>query len=280
MTYQNEHESQYGADRSARTRSSGCTWTSGANGADYATQGRVDPEPDAVLAKVARTEETAPLSPGWSLPDLALAMRRLGVPFEDRSGAGWAGVRAAHAAGLGIVLQGDSDRFPDGTCSGAFDGDHAVFVPGAELDRADGAWRYDDPICPSARYAPEATLRAYAEKLAPAVRFGVFVSEVEVLTVTRYGPWTVDIAKGTQIYDLAGRPDIRAGGPRNDTPAPSETTIDGVTYLVVVVNRSDVLQYELVRPGDPGVSDRRLVGGPKAYSVTVGGKVAGTVTLP
>ena len=57
----------------------------------------LDPTPDEVLGKVKRTEETNPATPGWSLADLDLAMSRMGVPFEIRSGQDWAGVRKARA---------------------------------------------------------------------------------------------------------------------------------------------------------------------------------------
>lgn len=173
--YVNPHRSQYDVGCSARTRRSGCTWTSGANGADASTGGVHSATPDQVLAEVRPAEETNPLSPGWSLRDLGLAMERMGVPFDVRSGSGWAGVRAAHDAGLYVVLQGDSDRFGNATCSGRFDGDHAI---GVHPDELVGDWRIDDPICPSARYEAEATLRAYAAKLSPTILFGVFLLPV------------------------------------------------------------------------------------------------------
>lgn len=177
--YVNRHESQYQPGASSRTRKSGCSWTSAANGADAATGGRIDPEPDAVLAKVKISEETSPRTPGWSLADVELAMKRLGVPFDERSGRGWDAVVAAHKAGLYIVLQGDSDQFGNGTCSGDFDGDHAIGVHPAE-DRL-GRWRIDDPICPGARYESPVVLRRYAEKFLKAVRFGVFTTPVPVI---------------------------------------------------------------------------------------------------
>lgn len=177
--YQGEHEYQYKPTNSAITRGSGCSWVSGATGADYATGGRIDPTPDQVHRKVKPEDETNPQTPGWSLIDLRNAMRALGVPFEDRTGKGWAAVKAARKAGLYIVLQGDSDRFPDG-CSGKFDGNHAIGIPPDDTN-AKGEWAIDDPICPSKTYEPEATLRAYAEKLSRGVWFGVFTTPVPVL---------------------------------------------------------------------------------------------------
>lgn len=176
--YAPTHHSQYEPGSSGRTRVSGCSWTSAANGADASTGGRLDPTPDQVLALVAPSEETNPLTPGWSLQDVDLAMSRLGVPFEIRSGQGWTGVIAALDAGLYVVLQGDSDRFADG-CSGAFDGDHAI---GVHPDRdSAGLQRIDDPICPTARFERRAVLRAYAEKFEPSVSFGVFTTPVPLL---------------------------------------------------------------------------------------------------
>lgn len=173
--YVNDHESQYGQDRSPRTRSSGCTWTSGANGADASTGGRVDPEPDVVLATVARHEETNPMSPGWSLDDLALAMSRLSVPFVTRSGT-WSQLRADHDHGYYIVLQGDSDVFPSG-CSGAFDGDHAI---GIHPDDSSDDWLIDDPICDASRRETESVLERYATKFSGSstIRYGVFTRPV------------------------------------------------------------------------------------------------------
>ncbi len=171
--YAGRHRSQYDGSPLANQN---CTPTSGANGARAATGGRIDRSGGQIRALVAKSEETNPLTPGWSLPDLDLAMERLGVPFEIRAG-GWAGVVAAHEAGLFVALQGDSDQFADATCSGAFDGDHCVGLhPGTY---ADGTWPLADPICPARRPEQPATLRAYAELLGgTAFRFGVFSTPV------------------------------------------------------------------------------------------------------
>lgn len=284
MTYYNQHESQYGADRSLRTRQSGCTWTSLANGVDYATRGVKDPEPDSILSLVRIVEETNPATPGWSLADAKLAMDRLGVPFENRSGQGWLGVLQARSDGLGIVLQGDSDRFGNNTCSGAFDGDHAIFVHPVLL--ADGRWRIDDPICSTFRTETESVLRSYAEKFDASISFGVFTEKPDMVKVTKYGPWTVDIAVGKQLYDLAGNPLIKVARAQNDIQAPNETVIGTTTYVQVALTTGGSYQYVLVKASD--ISDRRAVTGPKPYTVdlklTVGGKpvtvTTGPLTLP
>lgn len=160
-----------------------CTPASGANGAKAATGGAVAKTAAQIRALVARREETNPDTPGWSLPDLELAMGRLGVPFDNRTGHGWAALQAARAAGLYVVLQGDSDRFGDASCSGAFDGDHCIGVhPNTDGTR----WWIDDPICPTGRWEEEATLRAYATKLYPTIRFGVFVKPVPKIAPITY----------------------------------------------------------------------------------------------
>lgn len=173
--YLNRHISQYGAGWKPITRTSGCTWTSGANGIDAQSGGKRTATPDEVHAKVKRTEETSPATPGWSLPDLDLAMARMGIGFETRIGAGWTALRKLHDTGHYIVLQGDSEVFSDATCSGTFDGDHCIGVHPAEDG---GRWRIDDPICAAARYESEAVLQRYAERLAPSTRFGYFTTPV------------------------------------------------------------------------------------------------------
>ena len=179
--YTPRHLSQYDPGCSAITRSSGCTWTSGAMGIDAQSGGKVTKTPDQVHALVPRGDETSPATPGWSLDDLHLAMLRMKpqVPFRVRSGSGWTALRQAHDAGHYIVLQGDSDVFSDATCSGAFNGDHAIGVHPNE--DATGRWRIDDPICKTSRYETWQTLERYAEKFAPSIRWGEFTNPVPLL---------------------------------------------------------------------------------------------------
>lgn len=160
-----------------------CTPTSGANGARAATGGRVDKSGAEIRALVKVSEETNPATPGWSLDDLQLAMGRLGVRYEIRRGV-WSNIVSAHDTGLAIALQGDSDQFSDGTCSGAFDGDHCVAIhPGTY---GNGDWSLADPICKGRRPEKPAVLRDYATKFAAKVagrptsviRYGVFLDPV------------------------------------------------------------------------------------------------------
>lgn len=176
------HRSQYDPGCSTVTRHSGCTWTSGANGVDAISAGRKRPTPDAVHALVPNAQETNPGTPGWSMPDLARAMSRYGVGFANRSGDGWAAVIAWLKAGHYVVLQGDSDQFGNATCSGSFDGDHAIGVHPNHRE-VDGVrqWWINDPICPAGRWERETVLQRYAVKLHASVLFGVFSQPVPVI---------------------------------------------------------------------------------------------------
>jgi hypothetical protein len=176
--YQPRHEYQLAPTNTPVTRHSGCTWTSGATGADASTGGAKDRSPDYVHTLVKRGEETNPDKPGWSLGDLRLAMTRLGVTFDVRIGQGWGNLVAVHDAGHYVVLQGDSDQFGNNTCSGMFDGDHCIGIrPGT----TQGRWLIDDPICQAARSESPATLLRYARKFDPGIRFGVFLQKVPVV---------------------------------------------------------------------------------------------------
>lgn len=230
--YLPHHRCQY--DYSSFTAVNGCTWTSGATGADASTGGRVNVSPDQVKAKVKRTEETNPLSAGWSMGDLDLAMSRLGVPFANRTGGQWGDVLTALDDGLYVVLQGDSDQFGNATCSGSFDGDHAV---GLHPKRDSlGRQGMNDPICRSMRYETRATLREYAEKLArrigeyPRLRFGAFTipvplelpdtsTEDTVYSIKGVdGPFPATVRAGTPYYPSASADDPT--GTINDAARP------------------------------------------------------------
>lgn len=187
--YLNPHRSQYEVGASTVTRHEGCGWTSAANGANAATGGKVNLSPDQVHALVPKAEEQNPNTPGWSLADVKKAMTKAGVPFEVRSGQGWATVvQALDVAHLDVVLQGDSDRFSNNTCSGAFDGNHAIAVhPASRLVNGLRQRWIDDPICPTGRWEYEYILRNYAVKFWATVMFGVFTTPVpRVYTPTRY----------------------------------------------------------------------------------------------
>lgn len=179
--YINAHRTQY--DGVPHNISAGCTWTSLANGADAATGGRVSRTPSQVHALVPNDKETNPATPGWSIPDAVAAAAKLGVPLLERTGRGWAAVVDAWNRGLEVLLQGDSDQFGDGTCSGKFNGDHALVVHPAFriVDGRRQRW-IDDPICPTGRWEYESVLRAYAAKLSAGIRVAIFTTPVPKVT--------------------------------------------------------------------------------------------------
>lgn len=189
--FEGKHRSQLDGSVLA---SENCTPTSGANGARASTGGRVDKSGGEIRTLLSKQEESDPKTPGWSLGDLRRAMQRLGVPYANRTGT-WASVEATLRSGLFVVLQGDSDQFPNGTCSGVFNGDHCVGLhPG---DGADGTWLLADPMCKARRREKRAILQAYAEKLAggTTLRFGVFTTPVPqeddvTITAVKGEDWT------------------------------------------------------------------------------------------
>lgn len=169
------HQSQLEPGNSAITKSSGCTWTSLANGISATTAGRNHPTPDFVHAQVRRTEETSPSTPGWSLPDADLAAMRLGFVLNNQTHSGFAAVKAALAAHHYVLLQGDSDQFGNATCSGVFDGDHCIGIwPRTKVEGGVTYWLIDDPICPTSRWERVSVIERYAEKLDANVRFASF----------------------------------------------------------------------------------------------------------
>ena len=185
--YVGPHQSQYQAGASAITRTSGCTWTAGANGIDDSTGGHQKPTPDALHNKLPRSHETNPATPGWSLPDLHTASVLWGVAFIDRTNVGYAGVtgwnglKRALAAGRYVVAQGDSDQFSNSTCSGAFNGDHAIGIsPKTRVVAAGRQHWIDDGICKTGRWEYDAVIYRYCKKLAGSgpLRWGAFVAAV------------------------------------------------------------------------------------------------------
>lgn len=195
------HQSQYQPGADLITRKAGCTWTSLANGIAATTGGTHHPTPDEVHDLVARSEEQAPTTPGWSLPDAVLAASRYGIGFQDHTGEGWTAVVEAHGNRHYVLLQGDSDQFGAATCSGTYDGDHCIGIhPQSKTEGGHLYWWIDDPICPTGRWERPAVLLAYAAKLWRNIRFGLFTQPVP-----RPG-WEVDIAPDTTFatFDVAG----------------------------------------------------------------------------
>jgi hypothetical protein len=177
--YTGPHQTQYG-NQSNITHTSGCTWTAGANGIDDSSGGKKKPTPDDLHGRLAKHLETSPGSAGWSLPDLERATynyaKSAGMPgliCVNRTNAGflsaygWAGIKKAWSYGRYVVIQGDSDRFGDNTCSGKFNGDHAIGVsPKQRTYNGKSQHWINDGICPTGRWEYDAIILSYAKKLA------------------------------------------------------------------------------------------------------------------
>jgi len=188
--YTGRHQSQYAPGESSLTRKSGCTWVAGANGIEDTSGGKKQPDGDRLHEFLKRSEETSPATPGWSMPDLEKATGRYakaagmsGLTCVNRTDAGflgvhgWAGIKKAWAYGRYVVIQGDSDRFGNNTCSGAFNGDHAIGVsPKQRMVNGRPQRWINDGICPSGRWEYESIIYSYAKKLAGsrALRWGAF----------------------------------------------------------------------------------------------------------
>lgn len=256
LFYAGIHRTQFDGSPGA---SEACVPTSGANGARASSGGKVDDSGGQVHALVPKSQETDPHTAGWSLEDLDRAMGKLGVGFEIRHGT-FVDVLVALDAGHIVALQGDSDQFPNGTCSGVFNGNHCVAVhPGRY---SDGSRLLADPICKQRRPETEAVLKHYVEKFAggTAIRFGLFTTPVPLLanppaatpqeskvkvTATVYQEWTAQPTHGV----LRATP---------DRAAPITATLPAGT---VVVSRAEA--------EDPHGNHWRLVAWP-AGSRTVG----------
>lgn len=204
--YEGPHRTQF--DGSPK-EGEGCTPTSGANGARAATGGKVDMTGGQVRALVKSAEETDPFTKGWSMPDLDLAMSRVKpnpVPFVIGTG-GWEGVREARASRKMVVAQGISAEFPNGTCSGVFDGAHCVAI---HPDINGSLWLLADPICKRRRWETEATLRRYASSFRQSISFGVFTSPVPFLVpppVVAPTGW-IHVTGSFFLYTVRGNPTI------------------------------------------------------------------------
>lgn len=173
------HASQYGVGCSTVTRREGCVWTTVTNGIRSISGGRYRPTPDAIHNLLPKAQETNPLTPGWSITDAIKAAGRYGVHLNDHTGEGWEALVAFHDAGKFVLVQGDSDQFPNGTCSGAFDGDHCIGItPQSKVEEGERWFYIHDPVCDEGRWAKEAVLKRYASKLYAGIRFAVFVQSV------------------------------------------------------------------------------------------------------
>lgn len=210
-----------------------CSPTSAANGANNATGGGVAMTGGQVRALIPRSAETDPHSPGWSIPDVDHAMAKVGVGFTNHSQQGWGAALTLLAQGHYLAVQGDSDQFPNGTCSGRFNGNHCIGIhPGTRIVDGERQHWIDDPICQTGRWEYDRVLRAYATKLDPQVRFGAFTTPVPRAAATRY---VVTIGA-----DLS---DAEAKLPKNHTPlysAPGGHRVGAVSKATYICTRRKV----------------------------------------
>lgn len=217
--YVQPHISQY--DYSAYTAQNGCTWTAGANGIGATSGGRYHPNPDYLHSLVDKSEETNPFTAGWSIPDLRLACSRYGMSLVDRSGKGWDDVIAQLLEGHYCVVQGVSAQFPNTTCSGEFNGGHAIGTnPKHRQHNGRRQWWIDDGICADGRWEDEDVLKRYAQALNFGIQYGAFLGRVPQVDVepvnTAGGNVTIryaavaatsnvmQLADGQRLYDRPG----------------------------------------------------------------------------
>jgi hypothetical protein len=258
MTY--VHVSQYAPTASDTTRHSGCTWSSGASGVAATTGGAKHPTPDAIHALVARSEETSPTTPGWSIPDLALALRRYGIGFVDHSGEGWAAAKLILAKRHYLVVQGVSAVFADSTCSGAFEGAHAIGIHPLTKTEAGVLWRWiNDPICPAGRWERDSVLERYAEAYSPTVRFGAFTDPVPPTT------YRLRIGANAVVRLASVTPTGRISGWTNDRWGDTAST---APCRAPVVKRGTVSGSATVAYVTAGKYARRWVGIGRGVTVT------------
>jgi hypothetical protein len=224
--YVNAHSSQYQLGASTITRAAGCTWTSGVNGVDAVTGGRNRPTPDQLHGLLDRSEEVAPTTPGWALPDVKRALGRYGMQFEDHTGEGWDALIAALDDNHYVLAQGDSDQFANTTCSGDFDGDHCIGIHPKKKVELGVTWRWiDDPICKTARWEREDVLRRYVEKLWSTVRFGMFTQRVPQIPKPAPKPPTPTLRYGARAlaHPVAKTVRVRRGRQANVRSRPTRS---------------------------------------------------------
>lgn len=192
VLYVQPHVTQFDGDK---RQGSACVPASLANGVGATTGGARRPAAGVIHALVAPHEEASP-APGWNTEDADLAMQRYGMAFHPVEG--WAALKEAHDAGHYIIVQGDSDRFSNSTCSGAFDGLHCIGAhPKETTINGKVAWWIDDPICKTGRWELEERIRVYADALpTPTIRGGIFDSKVPAVPVAPPNPPTVVLRFG------------------------------------------------------------------------------------
>jgi len=107
------------------------------------------------------------LEGGTDLYDMRAAWSSYGETLTIRTGAGWEGVKAAHAERRAIIAQGE------GEVPGAqtFDGGHACVI-GPET-HADGRWLFSDPLADGWQWVEPSAIRSWMERWESSCAFAV-----------------------------------------------------------------------------------------------------------
>lgn len=254
-TYVQPHVSQF--DHSTYAPSN-CTPASLANGIAAVSGGLTLPTAGDVRKLVARREETNPGTPGWSLEDARLAASRMSIGLSVLSGEGWPRLRRERQQKGYVLLQGDSDQFGNGTCSGAFDGDHCI---GIHPQTIGSRWWIDDPICAKGRWEEESVLLRYARKLEPTIRFAVLQASVPELSHFRL---EIEAHATVRAYTLSVNPsgakpgvirdwsDYPWGAKASSAPCSGPKRLRYKTsYVTAVLVTQGIFAGKWVRVGDP-----------------------------
>lgn len=242
-----------------------CTFSSGAMALDYHTRGRIS-----VWGGTLEQHQNDHIG-GGDLYDLALAWSFYGQVLTQGTG-GWAGVKAALAAGRAVVLQGDYDQFVGAnSCQSGFNGPHAI-----SLFPSRSVWALvGDPLCKDFKVISEKTVRAYAEKLNPRVQFAMSRSQPEVEPKPEETDMKLTAVKGEDWVPAGGiRRPYRATPNRAAAVAgyiePGQivrsiaeaTTVDGNSWRLTEVNASPAwllrADFNPVTPGGDPVVDAGL----------------------
>lgn len=250
--YLNKHITQFDGSRYAGEN---CTPTSGANGVAASTGGKIVRSGAYIRSLVPRWAETDPSNPGWSLTDLDRAMRYIGVGFDIKSGQGWSTAMNLLGGGHYLVIQGESWVFSNNTCSGAFNGRHAIGVhPATRVISLRRQHWIDDPICKTGRWEYDSVIRKYATSISTAILFGAYTNKVPRTNIAPNagGPMIIPqqlihvvTTKETRIYSA---PNLAAGTP-STLPAGRKLRKFGgfVGWQMVQVNYGGKQQYVWVK---------------------------------
>jgi hypothetical protein len=198
--YRGVFRTQYDGGKRANAN---CTPTSLAMALNQVSRGTINETGSQIRELVKPVEETNPTSPGWSLPDAVLAARRLKVRIAAVDKGPWSSLVQLRQQ-RGVLLQGDSDQFPNG-CSGAFDGDHCIYLPGGAT-HSDGRWLIGDPICDAWRWEDPDVVKAYAGKFAgPGLARYAYTDRIPAIALPPDTATEPDMP-GLRITDIALEP--------------------------------------------------------------------------